>query len=259
METGAITQYIDVAQIVLYIFWAFFAGLIYYLVRENHREGYPMDNGRLDPSQGPKVTGWPVPEPKTYKLANGHSVQAPDFNRPDGSYHAEPSHAWIGAPLEPVGDPLLAGVGPGAWAARADVPDVTADGRVKIVPLRSDSAHGVARQDIDPRGLPVLGKDGQVAGQVTEMWVDRSEMMFRFMEVQLQGAQPGARTVLLPMPFCRIKADGVQVGALLAAQFAKVPTTRHADQVTLLEEEKISAYYGAGLLYATDDIQEPLF
>ena len=29
METGAITQYIDVAQIVLYMFWAFFAGLIY--------------------------------------------------------------------------------------------------------------------------------------------------------------------------------------------------------------------------------------
>ena len=26
METGAITQYVDVAQIVLYMFWAFFAG-----------------------------------------------------------------------------------------------------------------------------------------------------------------------------------------------------------------------------------------
>ncbi len=255
METGAITQYIDVAQIVLYLFWAFFAGLIYYLVRENHREGYPMDNGRLDPNTGPKVTGWPVPEPKTYKLANGHEVQAPDFARVDGTYHAEPSHAWIGAPLEPVGDPLLAGVGPGAWAARADVPDVSANGHVKIVPLRLDADHGVARQDVDPRGLPVFGKDGLVAGQVKEMWVDRSEMMFRYMEVQL----PDAHTVLLPMPFCRIKKDGVRVGALLASQFVKVPTTRHADQVTLLEEEKISAYYGAGLLYATADIQEPLF
>ncbi|MEY3461886.1 MAG: hypothetical protein RLZZ03_1539, partial [Pseudomonadota bacterium] len=30
-------------------------------------------------------------------------------------------------------------------------------------------------------------------------------------------------------------------------------------QVTLLEEEKIMAYYGAGTLYATPDIQEPLF
>ena len=28
MQTGAITQYIDVAQIALYAFWIFFAGLI---------------------------------------------------------------------------------------------------------------------------------------------------------------------------------------------------------------------------------------
>ena len=62
METGAITQYVDVAQIVLYMFWIFFAGLIYYLVREGHREGYPMDNGHLE--GGPVQIGWPVPEPK---------------------------------------------------------------------------------------------------------------------------------------------------------------------------------------------------
>ena len=48
MGTGAITQSIDVAQLVLYLFWIFFAGLIYYLVRENHREGYPMKTERTD-------------------------------------------------------------------------------------------------------------------------------------------------------------------------------------------------------------------
>jgi len=255
METGAITPAIDVAQIVLYMFWAFFAGLIYYLVRENHREGYPMDSKRPDGSSGPTISGWPTVQPKTYRLADGHAVQAPNLARPDGVFQGEPSHAWIGAPLEPVGDPLLAGVGPGAWAARADVPDVTADGRPKIVPLRSDSTHGVASQSVDPRGLPVYGKDGQVAGQVRDMWVDRSEMLFRYIEVQL----PDAHSVLLPVPFARIKADGVRVGALLAEQFARVPPTRNPEQVSLLEEEKISAYFGAGLLYATADIQEPLF
>ena len=56
METGAITPYIDVAQVVLYVFWAFFAGLIYYLQREAHREGYPMETGR---ATGPVITGWP--------------------------------------------------------------------------------------------------------------------------------------------------------------------------------------------------------
>ena len=54
METGAITQYIDVAQIVLYAFWALVAGLIYYPVRENPGEGYTMETG---PEAGPAGTG----------------------------------------------------------------------------------------------------------------------------------------------------------------------------------------------------------
>ena len=41
-------------------------------------------------------------------------------------------------------------------------------------------------------------------------------------------------------------------------QFADVPGLRNADQITMLEEEKISAYYGAGTLYATPERQEPL-
>ena len=43
---GAITQYIDVAQILLYAFWIFFAGLIIYLRREDKREGYPLESDR---------------------------------------------------------------------------------------------------------------------------------------------------------------------------------------------------------------------
>jgi len=34
---------------------------------------------------------------------------------------------------------------------------------------------------------------------------------------------------------------------------------RNPDQITLLEEEKVSAYYGAGTLYATSHRQEPIF
>jgi photosynthetic reaction center H subunit len=89
METGAITQYVDVAQLVLYAFWIFFFGLIYYLARENHREGYPMDPGR---ENGPKITGWPKPDPVTYKLHDGRDVHAPDPHRPDGRYNAKPAH-----------------------------------------------------------------------------------------------------------------------------------------------------------------------
>ena len=251
METGAITQYVDVAQLVLYAFWAFFFGLIYYLQRESHREGYPMDSGR---ENGPQIGGWPSVEPKTYRMSDGSQVLSPDPNRADGSYQAQPSHGWIGAPLEPVGDPLLAGVGPGAWAARADHPDMTFEGELKIVPLRAADDHGVAVQDTDPRGLPVFGADGELAGTVRDLWVDRSEMMFRYIDIDL----PTGRSVLMPMNFARIKKNGVFVHALLAAQFANVPGVRTPDQITFLEEEKIMAYFGAGLLYATPERQEPL-
>jgi photosynthetic reaction center H subunit len=40
------------------------------------------------------------------------------------------------------------------------------------------------------------------------------------------------------------------VHALYAEQFAGVPATRATDRITLLEEERITAYYGAGMLYA---------
>lgn len=251
METGAITQYVDVAQLVLYAFWAFFFGLIYYLQRESHREGYPMDSGR---ENGPVIAGWPSVESKTYLMADGHQVLSPDPNRVDGTYHGQANHGWIGAPLEPVGDPLLAGVGPGAWAARADHPDRTYAGEIKIVPLRVADDHGVAIQDTDPRGLTVFGADGEVAGTVTDLWVDRSEMMFRYIEI----AVPAGHSVLMPMNFARIKKSGIYVHALLATQFANVPQVRTPDQITLLEEEKIMAYFGAGLLYATPERQEPL-
>jgi photosynthetic reaction center H subunit len=212
-----------------------------------------LDNGRAE--GGPKQTGWPIPEPKVYKLADGREVLAPDYNRLDSTYSAQPTHSWLGAPLEPVGDPLLAGVGPGAWAARADEPDLYHGNHIKIVPLRIAADHGVMSQDVDPRGLPVYGADKQLAGTVKDLWIDRAEMMFRYLEVSLTGGQ----TVLLPMTFSRIKSKGVFVGAILAGQFANVPQTKSMEQITLLEEEKITAYYGAGTLYATPERQEPMF
>lgn len=250
MQTGAITGYIDVAQLVLYAFWIFFAGLIVYLHRENKREGYPLESDR---SRAITVQGWPaVPEAKTFKLANGDTVQAPNARRDN----QPPLHegVWRGAPLEPTGDPLLAGVGPGSWADRADVADLTYEGIPKIVPLRVAPGFGVAHQDVDPRGLPVLGDDLVEGGRVVDLWVDRSEMLFRYLEVEVAG---GGR-VLLPMNFARVQQRRILVACILGHQFAKVPATRAAEQVTLLEEEKIMAYYGAGTLYATPERQEPL-
>ncbi len=253
MQTGAITGYIDVAQLALYAFWIFFAGLIYYLHRENKREGYPLESDR---SAHITVQGWPsVPDPKTYRLANGESVSAPNGK----AANQPPVHegAYRGAPLQPAqsgSELLLAGVGPGSWNDRADVADLTYEGLTKIVPLRVADGFGVARQDVDPRGLPVLGDDGVEGGRVVDLWVDRSEMLFRYLELEVAG---GAR-VLLPMNFARVEQRRIRVKSILGSQFAQVPQTRQPEQVTLLEEEKIMAYYGAGTLYATPSRQEPL-
>ena len=50
----------------------------------------------------------------------------------------------------------------------------------------------------------------------------------------------------------------IVVTAIYADNFAGVPQTKSPDQVTLLEEDKIAAYYGAGLLYAHPGRAEPL-
>lgn len=253
MATGAITASIDVAQVTLYVFWVFFAGLIYYLLRENKREGYPLESDR---SPHITVQGWPpVPGPKTFLLQDGSQVTVPSTVPSPQALNASPVAGFPGAPLEPTGpNLLLAGVGPGAWSDRADIPDVTFDGQLRIVPLRAAPDFSVAEQDTDPRGLTVLGADGAAGGKVTDVWVDRSEVMFRYLEVEVAGG----RHVLLPINFTRIGDRAVRVRSILGSQFADVPGIASADRVTRLEEEKVMAYYGAGTLYATPGRQEPL-
>lgn len=250
MGFGAITAYVDVAQLVLYAFWAFFAGLIYYLVRENHREGYPMDSGRNDSSV---ITGWPVPPPKVYRLNNGHEVVVPrpPFPRPD----LKATRLWIGlgAPLTPTGNPMADGVGPAAWSHREDEPDCAMDGTPVIEPLRAMPAYSISPKNIDPRGLTVYGADGEPAGTVTDVWLDRIEMIVRYFEVAVP-VQGGTRNVLLPVQYTRVRGGRdprVTVESILGSQFAQVPRLKHPDYVTKLEEERIVAYYGGGTLYAT--------
>jgi photosynthetic reaction center H subunit len=252
MGTGAITGYVDVAQIVLYIFWVFFAGLIYYLVQEGKREGFPLESDRPDYKV---IEGWPpVPKPKTFKLPHGGEFTAPHNRDQPQDLPARRVGNYPGSPIEPTGNPMIDGLGPAAWTNRADVPDQLIDGAAKIIPLRVTGDFNVATQDIDPRGLNVFGADGEVAGKIVDIWVDQAEMMFRYYEVEV----PGGKRVLLPINFSRVSKSGVKVKSILASQFAQVPTTRNPEQVTLLEEDKIMGYFGGGTLYATPDRQEPL-
>jgi photosynthetic reaction center H subunit len=257
MNAGHVFGSIDVAQIAIWLFWLFFAGLVYYLHREDKREGYPLEDS--DASPYGLREGFPgVPPPKTYVLAHGQgtvSVPAPWVAGKRPPLNAKPAFPFGREPLVPVGNPLLAGVGPGSWNNRPDRPDLTWDNLPKIVPLRVSGGHQLAAEDPDPRGKGIYGADEQRGGTVTDLWVDRAEEVFRYLEVEVAGG----RRVLVPLNFAYVSGDGtVSVPSILGAQFADVPGTRKPDEVTFLEEDKIMAYYGAGLLYATPDRQEPL-
>ena len=75
-----ITSYIDFAQLSLYAFWLFFAGLIWYLRREDKREGYPLESDR----RKVKVQGWPPipPEKFFYRAVPTGAASAPDHQEP---------------------------------------------------------------------------------------------------------------------------------------------------------------------------------
>ena len=73
-------------------------------------------------------------------------------------------------------------------ADRADVPDRTARGEAKIVPMRLHPGFTIAKGDPYPRGLPVHACDGVVAGTIVDAWVDKSEPQVRYYEVQLAAA-----------------------------------------------------------------------
>ncbi len=247
--TGAITNYIDVPQVVLYLFWIFFVGLLFYLQRESRREGYPLHTDLNGTEK--KMLPFYWPPPKTFLLANGETKTLPDGIADSRPVKAVPTAPWRGAPLQPTGNPLVDAVGPASYAERADRPDVTSKGTPRIVPLRADHEYHVDERDPDPVGMPVCGADGVVAGTVRDVWVDRAESIARYLEVELPGEIP--RRVLLPFTAARVdmKNQVVKVYSILGHQFSDVPVTRNPDQVTLLEEDRICGYYGGGHLYAT--------
>lgn len=253
---GEITSYIDVAQVSIWLFWLFFIGLVFYLRREDRREGYPLFSEPSNTFKDPDFLF--IPPPKVFKLPHGGTVQAPSGKPDMRPIKAEKVEPWAGAPLEPVGDPMLAAVGPGSYAERSNKPDLTIEGLPKIVPLRAAPGFAVEKRDGDPRGFKVLGADGRDAGSVSDVWVDRSETIIRYLEMKVIGA--ANRSALIPMTFARVdkRRRQVKIQALMADQFVNIPQLASADTVTLLEEDKVCAYFGAGTLYAHPSRAEPL-
>jgi photosynthetic reaction center H subunit len=252
---GTITDHFDIAFISLYVFWLAFAFLVFWLHRESKREGYPLVTDRPDRI---KVVGFPgMPPPKTFVTHDGHSITVPRQNEVEppmtGAIQAS---GGFGAPYIPTGNPMVDGVGPAAWVQRADVPDLTYDDGVpKIIPLRTAPGWGLAEEDPDPRGMLVTGADGKVAGTCVDVWIDLSEVIARYIEVDL-----GSRSVLVPMTLIRVdgEAKKIRVVSVLAKQFVDAPGLANPNQVTLREEDRICAYFASGHMYALPERQEPL-
>ena len=246
----------DLASLAIWSFWFFFAGLIYYLQTENMREGFPLvdDDGKLAANQGP----FPVPGDKTFILPNGAgTLTVPSGQRGDRDDLAlARTSASNGAPFVPTGDPMADGVGPAAWAPRIDAPEVDAHGHAKIRPMASLPDFKVSAGR-DPRGKAVVAGDGEVVGRIVDMWIDVPESLVRYLTVDLNPEGSGQHR-LVPINLCRIQSDRVTVKSLYGHNFPGIPLTKKADEVTKLEEDKITAYYAGGTLYAAPERLGPV-
>lgn len=250
---GLITSGYDVAELAVDAFVLFFIGLIFYLRREDRREGYPLESDSTGKLENHGV--W-MPIAKTFALADGRTMSKPDGARETRDFAMQRMAVWSGSPSVPTGDPLADGVGPASYALREEVPDRTFDGHIKIAPMASLHEFHVLEGDADPRGMAVVGCDGKTGGTVSDLWIDRSEALIRYLEVTVGD---GGK-ILLPMPFAKVsrRLGQVKVRAIRADQFAGVPRTAAPDQATRREEDAICAYYAGGLLYATPERAEPL-
>ncbi|MEL6169378.1 MAG: photosynthetic reaction center subunit H [Pseudomonadota bacterium] len=239
---------VDLASVAIWGFWLFFAGLVYYLQTENMREGYPLEDEDGNPAanQGP----FALPSDKTFHLRDGRGeLTVPSGARGDrDSLALARTAASEGFPHAPTGDPLADGVGPAAWAPRKDEPELDAHGHAKIQPM-SDQEGFFVSAGRDPRGLPVLSKDDQVIGHVSEMWIDPSEHEVRYLQYDLES-EWGSGSRLVPLTFAKIKDKWVDVWTLNAKDFNGAPQLKGRDTITKLEEEKVAAYYGGGILYS---------
>lgn len=245
---------LDLASLSLYLFWLFFALLIYYLQTENMREGYPLetDQGHPAPNQGP----FPLPKAKTFMRSHGMpDVTVPDMKREARDVALRQTSPSAGSPFEPTGDPMADGVGPASWAPRRDAPELDGHGHQKIVPMSAATQFTVSAGR-DPRGLPVVAGDGETVGEVVDMWVDEPEQLVRYLEIALDPAHGGGRR-LAPMPLATIHSDKVRIRSIFGKHFAGVPKLASPHQVTLLEEDKISGYYAGGKLYASEARFDP--
>ncbi|QGN54597.1 photosynthetic reaction center subunit H [Novosphingobium sp. Gsoil 351] len=253
MSDGYLVGSIDVAELAFFAFVLFFVLLVFWLRREDRREGYPLEDeltGAVESYGGAMHTA----TTKSFRLPfDRGTVSAPTKGREPVDILARRHENFSGAPYEPTGNPLTDGIGPAAYAERAKWPDQDAGGRARIVPLSTQTEITISRPDSDPRGMKVYGADGALAGTISDLWVDRSDHLVRYYDI----ATTGGGRALAPAAMGKISKGALVVDAINAADFAGAPLPAAAGEITRYEEERIVGYFGGGYLYANADRQEP--
>jgi photosynthetic reaction center H subunit len=244
---GAITQQIDVAQLMVAAFFVFFAGLVFYLRREDKREGYPLVD---DERRGLPPENFEPPA-KVYQLLTGGTAQMPHREAPSRAA-GRTLMRFPGAPLVPVGDAMRAEIGPGAFPLRLDEPFM-ALGFPQVRPLRVATDWAVMKGDTDPRGATVYDGRRDPVGTVRDLWVDRAVKILRYLEVELDPRLASAATgpVLVPIYYAVIseRRRAVRVPVMFAANFARIPRPAHPDQISAREEDRLTAYFAGAQFY----------
>lgn len=248
---GQISNQLDIPTLAFWIFVLFFVTLVFWLQRQSKREGYPL---RASPFTTELMDGFPPPpeEPLSYLLNEGGTTQAPHYYE-QAPMSSRPMHWFDGTPFYPVGNPLLAAIGPGSWVMKKDAPALTERGDLLLQPLSLLHEWSIEKVDADPRGMVVFDWRWTEVGRVVDVWIDRGIKIVRMLEVEL-SAELNARRVLVPIYHAAIaeKARKVRVTALWAHQFADVPMPANPGVMTGPEEERLNAYYSAGLFYRAD-------
>lgn len=244
---GAFTHQIDAVEIIVIAFFVYFAGLIYYLRREDKREGYPLDDHA--PRRGP-VEGFPaMPPPKRFVLLDEETTYMP-HHPPTTPLNAEPLGRFPGAPLVPVGNPMLAEVGPGAYPLRKNKP-MKVMGEPQLQALAAIPDWQIAAGDPDPRGMRVFDARRESVGTVQELWVDRGAKILRYLELELDEPAGAQSRVLLPIYYADIQAKRrkIRVRTLLKREFVDIPRPARSTEITAREEDQVNAYYAGSLLF----------
>jgi len=245
---------IDFAQIVLYAFWIFFAGVVFYIRREDRREGFPLET--VHPRKVLNENNPLIPTPKRFALPDGGEYLAPSFERDEREIEA--TQDLPTTPYDPISDGMGSNVGSATYAERDDHPEKTYDGHNAIVPMRVAEDYSVTA-GADPRGWEVVAIDDEVVGTVKDIWVDRPEMQARYIEVELADGEEG-ETRLMPMTMGVVEpeAEIYRLEAMTSEQFPAIPKVAEADEITVSEEEMICAYFAGGRRYATPKAAGPL-